>query len=323
MSPDGQMIFFTEDPLVFGEGEFYTIQSMAGLPPLPPGRTVIGQGYNLLATPITLPMTGSVTIQYLSNDVQVAGADEAGLTLYFWTGSQWRELATTRNAYFNMATAASQGPGVYVLMASLQIPLPSAGWNLFAYPLQTAQTVTDGLASIQGNYALVYGYVTTDTVDPWKVYSPNPSVPGWVNDLRLLEFGRGYWISATKPITIHLSSALAVGDLGVPASPPDTYYGQVLAGPGFTPTDGMTVVAWINGKACGQGTTQDIGGQIVYVADVLADDGVANAGCGQAGRKITFYVNGRPMTPTAVWDNSQLNELALGPALLYLPLIRR
>lgn len=36
------MIFFTENPIVFEEGEFYTIQTMPGLPLLPPGRSLVG-----------------------------------------------------------------------------------------------------------------------------------------------------------------------------------------------------------------------------------------------------------------------------------------
>ena len=70
-------IQYGENPVDFITGAFFTVQSMAGLPLLPPGRTVIGQGYNLVASPgATLPITSSVSIQYLSHDVEVAGAEE-------------------------------------------------------------------------------------------------------------------------------------------------------------------------------------------------------------------------------------------------------
>jgi len=312
------MIFFTENPIVFEEGQFYTIQGMAGLPPLPPGRTVIGQGYSLVATPGTPVVTGSVSIQYLSNDVLNAGASEEQLTLYYYTGTTWSALPTIRDTYFNLATAPSQGAGLYALMSSIQIPLASAGWNLFAYPSQLTQPVPQALLSISGSYTTVYGYVVTDTLDPWKLYDVTipPPFDQAVNDLKVLEYGHGYWINVSQAITIHLSSAQAIEDLGVPASPPDTYYGQAASSMNFTPTAGMTVVARINGINCGQGTTASYQNQIVYVVDVLADDGVANAGCGQSGRVITFTVGGRAMTPTAAWDNSQLNELNLSPAVL-------
>jgi hypothetical protein len=322
VSPDGQMIFFTENPIVFQEGQFYTIQGMAGLPSIPPGRTVIGQGYSLLATPSTPLITGTVSIQYLSNDVLVAGGNEGGLTIYFYDGNQWNALPTTRDAYFNLVTAPSQGVGVYALMASVQVPLNAPGWNLFSYPLQETQTVTNALLSIDGFYSSVYGYYAEDAMDPWKVFATG--VPTFVNDLVWLEPGRGYWISATQAITVHFSSLMPVRT-SLPASPPDTFYGVVQPGPLFTPIAGMTVQARVGSAVCGQATTQNNGGQIVYVVDVLADDGVANAACGQLGRPITFVIGGQAMAPTAAWDNGQLNNLPLAPAPkpLYLPVIRR
>jgi hypothetical protein len=58
------------------------------------------------------------------------------------------------------------------------------------------------------------------------------------------------------------------------------------------------------------------------VVDVMADDGVMHAGCGQLGRGITFSVDGRWMMPVGVWDNHQLDEVALAPAsVVYLPLV--
>ncbi|MBN1137194.1 MAG: hypothetical protein JXM73_11445, partial [Anaerolineae bacterium] len=109
-----------------------------------------------------------------------------------------------------------------------------------------------------------------------------------------------------------------------PASPPDTYYGPVQGNATFTPEIGMEVEARIGGVLCGQGVTRDYGGQIVYVVDVMADDGVAHAGCGQVGRRITFVVASWRMMPVGVWDNSQLDEVTLSPAsAVYLPLVVR
>src|SRR3990172_6199521 len=176
------MIFLKENPLVFQEGQFYTIQGMAGLPPLPAGRTVIGQGYRLVATPGTPVLTGSVSIRYLANDVLVAGATENGLPLYAYTATSWVALPTTRDAYFNLATAPSQGVGVYALMASVQIPLYRAGWNLVSYPVQETRTVTEALASIQGYYKSIYGYRAEDVADPWEVYLVGG--PAYLNDLQ-------------------------------------------------------------------------------------------------------------------------------------------
>ncbi len=126
VSTDGQMIFFTPNPASFGEGELYTIQSMAGLPPLPPGKTVIGQGHSLVATPGSPILGGSVSFQYLPNDVLVAGAREEELSIHYFDGARWETLATTRSPYFNLASAPSRGPGIYALMAGVSAPAIAA-----------------------------------------------------------------------------------------------------------------------------------------------------------------------------------------------------
>jgi hypothetical protein len=122
ISPDGQMIFSAPNRIIFQEGQFYTIQDMAALPPLPTGKTVIGQGYNLVATAGTPVISGSISFQYLGNDVLVAGADENSLTIHFWDGQIWKALPTVRDTYFNLASAPSQGAGIYALMSGVTIP---------------------------------------------------------------------------------------------------------------------------------------------------------------------------------------------------------
>jgi subtilisin-like proprotein convertase family protein len=123
VSPDGQMIFFTANPIPLDEGQFYTVQDMAGLPPLPQDKTAIGQGYNLFATPGTPVMTGSISFQYLGNDVLVEGMSEDELAIHFWNGTHWQTLDTYRDTYYNLASTPSQGAGVYALLAGVTTPL--------------------------------------------------------------------------------------------------------------------------------------------------------------------------------------------------------
>jgi hypothetical protein len=321
------MIFFTENPIVFDEGEFFAVQTMAALPPLPPGRTLVGPGYSLVASPnVTRVLTGSISIQYLGNDVLIAGADESNLTIYFWDGDEWTALDTVLDTYFNLASAPSQGEGVYTLMASVKIPLYGLGWNLVSYPIPGTRPITQALRSISGAYAIVYGYVVTDTTDPWRVHGVG--APSYVNRLHELRFGQGYWISVTEPITWYLggtSETLAASDVQSPQnvqSPPATYYGPVLAGQGFTPTAEMAMTAWVNGNLCGQGQTMENDGQVVYSIHVLADGPGGATGCGAPGKDVTFWVGVQTMAPAAVWDNRQLWELALRPGWrVYLPLV--
>jgi hypothetical protein len=239
------------------------------------------------------------------------------------------ELPTTRNPYFNVVSAPAQGEGIYALMSSIQIPLYRAGWNLFAYPLQASQPVSPALASITGKYELVYGYLVTDTLDPWKVFDPTPPVT-WVNDLIALSFGNGYWISATQPVTIHLSPPSSLlpdpATSGFAPLPPATFYGYVQTGNGFTPTVGMTVTASIGAVVCGQAVTVDAGSSQIGYAINVSDDNLL-PGCGAAGQSVAFTVAGQPMSTMGLWDDNDLIRLDLLASnfnhRVFLPFIRR
>jgi hypothetical protein len=127
VSPDGQMIFFTANPAVFAVGDFYTVQNMAGLPPLPAGKTTIGHGYSLVSSPnVTQVITGSVSFQYLGIEALVEGIserEEDQLAIYFWEGNNWQVLDTVLNTTYNLASAASQGSGVYALLGPAFVAL--------------------------------------------------------------------------------------------------------------------------------------------------------------------------------------------------------
>ena len=106
-------------------------------------------------------------------------------------------------------------------------------------------------------------------------------------------------------------------------NPPATFYGPVLAGPGFIPIPDMAVTAWISDTLCGQAQTLEVEGQVVYAVDVQPDWEGAS-GCGAPGRRVSFRAGSQTMTPTAAWDNRRLQELALRPSRrIYLPLILR
>jgi hypothetical protein len=205
------------------------------------------------------------------------------------------------------------------------VALPSTGWNLVAYPVQGDPTVADGLASIAGSYKLVYGYDHGDSNDPWKVYAPD-GVPAWVNDLTRLHFNQIYWISTTHPITLYASGGNSGQERETSNEfvPPATYYGQVLAGDGFTPAAGQTVQAMVNGVVCGTGQTQQEEGQIVYTINVFGAE-PGQSSCGQSGSAVRFSVAGLPVQTTATWQNDAIVALDLRPGTLpesiYLPLV--
>ena len=333
ISADGQVLLFGKN-ITFDEGEFFTLQTATTIPMVPSWATVVGQAYRLAATPSAPSLNDiSISFNYMGNEVPAG--EEDWLRVYFWDGGDWQQLSTELETYHNMASAPTQGPGLYALMSSVEIPLYGPGWNNFAYPVQETRPVTEALLSISGYYSTVYGYDTTDENDPWKVYDTTVTETLYlttVNDLKELKFGRGYWISVTDAITLMLKGAsdpdqaaslARAGDMG---SPPSTYYGRVGRDSAFTPTTEMTVTAWIEGKQCGQGRIVKVDSELIYSINVFADGPGGFSGCGSQGDSVTFKVGSRTMAPSAVWNNHRLWELSLSPASLqfvYLPLILR
>jgi hypothetical protein len=139
VSPDGQLIFFTQNPSIFKPGDLYTVQTMAALPPLPENKRLIGRAYNLVASPnVTQAITGSISFEYLGVDALTEGLNEEaeeGLTIHFWNDEEgWQALDTVRSTKYNLVSAPSQGPGVYALLAGVTVPhirsvTPSAATN--------------------------------------------------------------------------------------------------------------------------------------------------------------------------------------------------
>jgi hypothetical protein len=215
-----------------------------------------------------------------------------------------------------VAVVASQGPGIYVLMSSLEFPLYGPGWDVFFYPFPESQPISDALASIEGSYNQVCQYEASYTDSGWKCFGVD--VPSWVNEITNLEFD-SYWVYVTEPITMHLSGG--TNSIQNIHTPPATYYGTVLSGPGFTPTAGMQVTAWIEGNHCGHGETLEANGQIVYVIHVLADNIEDTSRCGVDGRWIAFQVESRMMSRYVIWNNTQMWNLPLSQPRIYLPLV--
>jgi hypothetical protein len=323
MSPDGSVILYVDANRLAAD-QFYTLQAVTEIPAPLPWATVVGRAYRLSASAGTPNLTNaSINVTYMSDEVPVGG--EPWLRLYFWDGAAWQQLPTTLDAYQNSATAPSQGAGLYVLMSSIAIPLSGPGWNLIAYPLMASQPVTQALLSIDGYYTTVYGWdAEALSGNEWLVY--NTSVPRWVNDLEVLEFGHGYWIQVTDTITLYMGmSAEQSNRPEMIGLPPATYYGTVQPGPGGGAAPGMVVTAWVDGRQCGQATTRLEGGQVVYAIKVLAAGAGAAQGCGLPGKPVSFRVNGQVAYTAATWDNEQVFELplALTPFKVFLPFVLR
>ncbi|HTP08482.1 MAG TPA: hypothetical protein VMP08_09535 [Anaerolineae bacterium] len=303
-SSDGQVMIFG-DGLIFEEGEFFALQSASNIANQPLGTTLVGRAYRLTKSAGAPSLVGtSISFNYAGHDVPPS--EEGFLHVYFFDGSMWRKLSTTVDTNHNVAVASvpafANGEGLYALLSGIEIPLYGPAWNPVTYPAQGSKPVTEALASINGAYGIVYGKSLTDTLDPWKVYAVG--VPSWINDLAKLEFAQSYWISVTRSITLQVTGGAPSAPMALP-SPPMTVYGTApFAG---------AVTAWINGVQCGPSTTQLINNQIVYTLNIQPDTPGGKAGCGAAGRNVTFTIDAQSMSTVRSWDIDRVWTVPLAP----------
>jgi hypothetical protein len=256
---------------------------------------------------------------------EVPDGYENTLKLYYSgdEGRTWRSLPSRLYDEENLVTAPGDWSGLYVLAAGIDIPLPEATWHLIAYPIAGSRPVTEALQSIAPYYATVVGYDGNDPANPWKVFDTK-ALP-WVNDLKDLQFGQGYWISVTQPVTLQLdvspgapisdttASGVAMGNTLGNRTPPAVYYGTVTAAPGIT--TGMPISASVGEMLCGRALIQE---EMRYVIKVLAADAPDASGCGAPGRQVTFSTAGdQDLDPPAPWDNRrpQAWDLQAAPEL--------
>ena len=340
-SADGQVVIYVDDTVAAQQDKQWllTIQPVTFVPQVPPWATVVGKAYWLHVAPKEFGLgESSISFEYLGSDV--APDEEPFLRIYRWDEEQrqWIALAGRfLDLDQNVISAPLTRPGLYALMTSIELPIQS-GWNLIGYPVQTAgvptatRPISDVLASIKGAYSVVYGYDATDTRDPWKLYAPQGGVQ---SDLATLEFGHGYWlhitapqlITATSAITLHLRGSWPGVKTENPLSgptplvgaqqrhPPTTFSGHLTATATFAPTAGMQVLARVEGETCGEGRTYGDGSSIGYQVTVDVSGREGTGRCGGPGSQVVFYVvDGREMSPRAVWGDGGLQFHDLVPS---------
>ncbi|HSH01741.1 MAG TPA: FG-GAP-like repeat-containing protein [Anaerolineae bacterium] len=315
VSTDGQLIILNfDDP--YGPTGIGSMQSLASLSTLPSWLTLVGDAYNVQLRPgFSRSVTRTVAIDYLQR--QVPDGYENTLTMYHSPddGKTWRRLPTNLDVEENRAVAfmdSSQPQGIYALIATIRMSPFTVGWNLFGYPVNETRPISIALASIDGAYNSVYHYNAYTA--QWLLYDTPvvkdyPSYAGLVNDLDDLQFGFGYWLYATEPITLFLgvpidsSNSLMDTSASLFSFPPMTLFGPVTGTPTFTPTAGMAIDAYIDGVLCGTGNIVDWNSQLAYKLQVKANSG---DGCGTNGVTVTFRLDGELMIGNEFsWDSSQ------------------
>ncbi len=167
----GENVDFGSDDWVF------SLQAATALPDLPAWATPIGEGYWLHAS-ANAPSLANTAISFNYDRRDVPAGQESALRVFFWNGSAWTPLATNINTDQGIASAPTQGPGLYALVAALEIPLQGPGWNIFAYAVIGDPTpVAQALNSIAG--ALLHRLFATNPTnptDPWRAF--DPTAPG-------------------------------------------------------------------------------------------------------------------------------------------------
>jgi hypothetical protein len=298
----------------------------AGAPSLAGSAFVV----NYLDSEVPFGEEPSLTIYFLPNcgssgagQPPAAGPYRVFLPLVTRGGTQqtcsptWRALPTTRDAEEDLVSAQTAEEGLYLVLSSIDIPLHQ-GWNNVAYPVAESRPVTVALASIAGKYTTVCSYQATDVDNPWHCFGTGtPPFGGiWINDLATLEFGT-YWIYATQDVILSLKGPYGGALVNQPDSaepPPAIFYGEVKASAVFTAQPGMMVTARMGDVVCGQTKVIEVDGLARYVIDVRAVTKYGQAACGQVGGTITFSIDDYDLSPTAIWDNTQIHELNLSPA---------
>jgi hypothetical protein len=310
-SSDGQVsIFNVKD--ILGDTGAYSLQALATVPNLPDWLTPVGKAYRFDAGK---PVDRTIDFNYLQREVP-EGYEQA-LQLYFSPdeGRTWTRLNTRLDMKENEATASAEKSGIYVLAASLDIPLVAAGWNLFGYPVPGTRPVSEALRSIAGHYTTVVGFDPEDAGDPWRIYDSD--APAFASDLQELRYGDGYWINVSEPITLQLKvpSDLnpAAPSLTQPGgkqgalnqrTPPALFFGSVQGDSMTSLPVGATVVATVDGNTCGHGRTLS-GPSGILQYTVKVSSSAETAGCGAPGREVAFQVGSQKMTTTAPWDNGR------------------
>ena len=317
-SSDGQATIYNREDALADTGTG-SLQALAAIPTVPEWLTPVGQAYRFVAT---RPIPRTIGFNYLQREVPPGY--EHTLQLYYSPdeGKTWRRLVTGLDNNENLATAPADKSGLYMLASSIDIPFSAAGWNLFAYPVPETRPVRQALASIDKRYSTVFTYDNRDPADPWKVFDANPDVPDWVNDLKTLEYGNGYWINVSTPITLQIKVASDAGgerptlSMGATSfsealgrrNPPAVYYGTIQGSAGKSLAPGQDFTAVIDDQQCGVGKvlpaeenakTKDLR----YVIKVVATESGAAQACGVPEKDVTFKFGDTALYPAVKWEN--------------------
>jgi hypothetical protein len=152
----------------------------------------LSPGWNLVSLPLRPQpeATPSVLASVESSYDVVYGWDAGRYLSFFGGGGSLHRLDETMGFWIRMKDEANlsvvgEAPG------PVQIPLVE-GWNLIGYPWRTPLPPQEALASIDGNYDIVYAW--NPASGSWLSYAPGLGH----GTLMEMDPGQGYWLHASR-----------------------------------------------------------------------------------------------------------------------------
>ncbi len=174
---------------------------------------------NYTANPVTYTISGNAgvagaTLNFTGGTpVTADGSGNYSLTVpYNWSGSVTPSLSAyvfspPSRSYTNLLASQSEQDFLASNTTTISIPL-LAGWNMVSiniHPLSTA--ATDVLASLEGNYDLVYAWDASLTSNNWLRAD---NIPFSEDNLTHIDETTGLWIHLTAPDTLEVTGTYPV-----------------------------------------------------------------------------------------------------------------
>jgi hypothetical protein len=154
----------------------------------------LSPGWNLVSLPLEpQPAATASVLSSLEGNYDVVygwDANAGSYRSFFGAGGNLDRLDGTMGFWVRMKDEATLSV-VGEALGPVQIPLVE-GWNLIGYPWHTPLPPQEALASIDGNYDIVYGW--NPSTGSWLSYDPGLG-HGTLKDM---EPGQGYWVYASR-----------------------------------------------------------------------------------------------------------------------------
>ncbi|MBC7257980.1 MAG: DNRLRE domain-containing protein [Chloroflexi bacterium] len=166
---------------------------------------LLREGWNLISLPV-VPDSNDP-------DVVFASVSHVLVSAYYWDASAgtWKTYSPLMPPGANSLTFVDERMGMWVKVIApttltvqgqapggAQIPL-YVGWNMVGFPATEPRSPETALAPIADKIVAVMTYEAGEWGGTWRRY--RPGAPDFVNDLRLLEPGKGYWVLVGEACT--------------------------------------------------------------------------------------------------------------------------